>query len=241
MCERPVATAIPILAHYRIAPTDLVYLWEDCKRCFYDKYVHRLERPRSFSEHFTNADRAMRRALPAGKVIDLGVGQRFRVISQGGWVESKPIAFPSHAVSLSFRGQYDAVVVNDSDEFVVVDYKTTTMDDGALMKFRRQLMCYVTAIELPITFDEQMPAYVDATALLVFDPSNFVFNGKTKRSGLYGQTRWVELPRRNDLFDAFLQKVAAMLADPFAPRSDDKCGICLIRQGRIITNIRSVL
>ncbi len=98
---------VPILSHYRISPSDLVYLWEDCKRCFYDKYVHGFERPRSFSEHFTNTDRAMRRALPPGEKFDLGVGQAFRVLRSGRLgrveVDSLPLARREPVLSRSVR------------------------------------------------------------------------------------------------------------------------------------------
>ena len=233
-------TAVPVFAHHRVSPTDLVYLCEDCRRCFYDKVVNGFKPPRSFSEHFTNADRAMRRALATDEVVDIGVGPRFRVLSQGEWVQSKPILFAESGVTLSFRGQYDAVVVTESDEVFVVDYKTTTLDDHALMKFRRQLMCYVTAIELPASGESNLPAYVEGTALLVFEPAHFAINVKTKRCGLYGPTRWVELPRRNDLFDEFLCKVAAVLADPIAPLRGINCGVCALRFGESYTPLKSL-
>ena len=219
-------SAIP---NFKIASTDLVYLYKTCKRCFYDKVRHQFVPPRSFSEHFTNADRAMREALVSKEIVDLGVGPRFRVVSQGQWVESEPIPFESHGVRLSLVGKCDAVVVTEDEEIFVVDYKTTKLDDFALAKFFPQLMSYVTAIELPKAEHSTLPAYVDGIALLIFDPAKFAFNRQTRNCGLYGPTRWVELPRDQKSFDELLSSVAQLLAHPLPPRSERTCEICALR------------
>lgn len=217
------------IKNYRISPTDLVYLWNDCKRCFVDKVKHGLELPHSFSPHFTSADRAVRNALSGLDVVDFGVGPRFRILAQGLWVESVPILFRQHELSLSFFGQLDALVVTEDDEVFVVDYKTTTLDDSALLKFRRQLACYASAIELPKTPSHALPRYIDGMALLIFNPATFALNPKTKNCGLYGRTRWLEMPRRDDLFDAFLIEVAAALGNKESLQSAETCGCCRLR------------
>ncbi len=74
-----------------------------------------------------------------------------------------------------------------------------------------------------------LPAYVDGIALLVFDPVKFAFNPKTKKSGLYGPTRWVELPRDQKRFDDHMQAVAQLVAHSQPPRSDRNCDICKLR------------
>ncbi len=218
----------PGVTNYKIFPSDLTYLLNSCKRCFYDKVKHQFKPPANFSEHFTNADRAMRQALASHEIVDLGVGPKFRVVGQGQWVESKPIPFESAGITLSVAGKYDAIVVTEDNEVVVVDYKTTTLDDFALAKFAPQLMSYVTAIELPKNEAEPL-AYVDGIALLVFDPAHFAFNPRTKNCGLYGPTRWVELPRRQEAFDELLAGIAELLAHPEPPRSAPSCDICKLR------------
>jgi hypothetical protein len=218
----------PAIPNYKIFPSDLTYLLKSCKRCFYDKTKHQFKPPANFSEHFTNADRAMRQALASNETVDLGVGPKFRVISQGQWVESKPIPFESAGITLSVAGKYDAIVITEDNEVIVVDYKTTTLDDYALAKFAPQLMSYVTAIELPKTHAEPL-AYVDGIAILVFDPVHFAFNPKTKNCGLYGPTRWVELPRKQDVFNELLAGIAELLAHPNPPRSAPSCDVCRLR------------
>jgi hypothetical protein len=219
---------VPEAATFRISPTDLVYLWDDCKRCFYDKVKNGLELPRGFSPHFTNADRAMRKALDTTEIIDLGVGPRFRVVSQGEWVESKPMLFQKEGIRLSLRGQCDAIVVTEDEEIFVVDYKTTTQDDAALLKFRRQLSCYVMALESPAS-ERRPPVRVDGMAVIVFDPSRFGVRQDDKVGGLSGKTRWVELPRRDDRYHQFLNEIAATLGSSVPPVAVDTCSVCRLR------------
>ena len=173
----------------------------------------------------------MRRALGALDVVDLGVGPKFRVITQGEWVESQAIPFPDLGISLSFRGQIDALVHTEDGEVFVTDYKTTTLDNFSLAKFFPQLSAYTMCIERPACENSTLPRHVNGMSLLVFDPSEFVFRKRTKHGGLYGKTRWVELPRRNEKFNAFLTDVAMVLANDVAPVSNPKCGICRLRFG----------
>lgn len=222
----------PGMRHFAIAPTDLVYLYEDCKTCTFLRYRRDVRRPTTFSPHFTSADRAMRRALDTEAVVDLGVGPRFRVHSQGVRVESQPIAFPEHGVSLSVAGKYDALVVTEHDEIFVVDLKTTTQDDGALFMFRRQLASYAFALERPLRRPPTGPVSVDGLALLVFDPARYVFKREAKVSGLYGPTRWVELPRDDKRFDKLLTSVAELLGGD-EPLPEPTCRYCAFRDGRI--------
>jgi hypothetical protein len=171
----------------------------------------------------------MRLALSSKDLIDIGVGQRFRIVSQGGWVESRPISFERIDATLSFAGKYDAIIVTETEKVFVVDCKTTMLGDFALVKFFPQLMSYVTAIEMPKVADPSFPTYVDGIALLVFEPARFAFNPQTRNCGLYGKARWVELPRKQDIFDGYLRAVAELLAHEQAPRSDRNCEICQLR------------
>ena len=85
------------------------------------------------------------------------------------------------------------------------------------------------------TLAGRMRAQTDAAlgasdvALLVFDPSKFAFNARTKNCGLYGRTRWVELPRDEQAFDTLLKTVATLVAHPEPPRSEKTCDVCALR------------
>jgi len=84
------------------------------------------------------------------------------------------------------------------------------------------------ALEQPAR-PSMLPSFIDGMALLVFDPANFVFRKESKVGGLYEKTRWVELPRRDDRFDAFLSGVSAFLASDVLPLPEGACSICRLR------------
>ena len=222
---------IPFFGTFEVKPTDLVYLYEDCKRCFYDTVRNGFRRPSTFSQHFTSADRAMRDAFPAEVLHDLGVGPKFRVIAQGLRVRSQPILFAEQGIAMTLKGEIDALVTTEHGEVFVVDYKTTKLDDGALMRFRRQVASYALCLALPEHPSPGLPTQVDGTALYVFNPSTFAANQRTKHCGLHGPSRWLELPMRDDLFAAFLGQVAELLGSKQKPKPPPNCGYCALRFG----------
>ena len=84
----------------KLSPSDLTFLWDECKRCFYLKYVHGITRPAApFPGIFGKIDRLMKEyyegrptadldpTLPAGRVR---FGEK--------WVESVPVTLPGHDV-----------------------------------------------------------------------------------------------------------------------------------------------
>ena len=45
----------------KLSPSDLTFLWDECKRCFYLKYVHSIHRPSApFPGIFSTIDRLMK-------------------------------------------------------------------------------------------------------------------------------------------------------------------------------------
>jgi len=80
---------------WSLSPTDLTFLWDECRRCFYNKVVLRQARPRGpFPKVFGAIDRAMKdfclgeqaEALVPGMPGVIGHGDR--------WVKSVPIGLP---------------------------------------------------------------------------------------------------------------------------------------------------
>ncbi len=208
-----------------ISPSDLVYLWSDCRRCFGEKVLSGVRRPGVFDPAYGMADKAMKRAFADVALVDLGVGPKFRVLAQNAWVRSAQVEFDALGVSLTVSGAYDALVETEHGEIFVVDYKTTNADEGALRKFRRQLAAYAFALEHPA----QGPSIdVDGHALLAYRPENFAFRTRGL-SGLYGRSAWVEIPRDDLAFSTLLTDVAESLARESLP-SAPACAFCAYRK-----------
>lgn len=90
---------------FKLSPSDLTFLWDECKRCFYLKVVLGQNRPAMpFPSIFTKIDGLMKKyfdgqsthlltpELPPGLVV---FGDR--------WVESLPISLPGHASQCYLR------------------------------------------------------------------------------------------------------------------------------------------
>ncbi len=208
-----------------IAPSDLVYLWSDCRRCFADKVLSGVRRPGVFDHAYGMADKAMKRAFADVALVDLGVGPKFRVLAQNAWVRSVPVEFDALGISLTIGGAYDALVETEHGELFVVDYKTTNADEIALRKFRRQLAAYAFALEHPAAGPS---IALDGHALLAYRPENFAYRARGV-SGLYGKSAWIELPRDDEGFRTLLAEVAVVLAGG-KPTSAASCAFCTYRR-----------
>jgi hypothetical protein len=135
----------------KLSPSDLTFLWDECKRCFYLKYVHGITRPAApFPSIFGTIDRLMKEyyqgrstadldpALPAGRVR---FGEK--------WVESVPLTLPPHDLQCYIKGKFDTVVAFDDGSFGVVDFKTAEPKPSHVQFYGRQLHAYTYALEHP--------------------------------------------------------------------------------------------
>jgi len=112
--------------NWKLSPSDLTFLWNECKRCFYLKVVHKFNRPRMpFPKIFSRIDLLMKNyyegkssaeispELPIGKVT---FGEK--------WVQSQPIILPGHETGCFIRGKFDTVVSFSNGSYAVIDFKT---------------------------------------------------------------------------------------------------------------------
>src|SRR5437016_610131 len=113
----------PIGQNWVISPSDLTFLWEECKNCFYHKIVDRLAPPRPpMASIYNRIDGGMK---------DCFMGQRIEaVISQlpGGavipadpQVKSAPIIVPGQVATVTLRGRFDTVVCFDDGSYGILD------------------------------------------------------------------------------------------------------------------------
>lgn len=205
--------------------SDLVFLWDDCKRCFALQVLHGIRRPSVFQdETYSVADAAMKRAFADAIAVDLGVGPVFQVLSQGVHVRSTATDFPELDLSIRVEGVYDALVATEHSELAVVDYKTTTADELSLRRYWRQLAAYAHALEHPSL---GAPVAVDIEAILAYRPAAFAYRVRGV-SGLYGRTAWIELPRNRERFRSLLHEVAETIG-ACIPDASPACRYCAYR------------
>ena len=216
----------------KIWAASLVQMWDECKRCFWRRYILNERRPNDFSEVFDIADRAIRKRMADSQNdgwVDVGVGpNKVKMHSQGVWVESKPIPFNDIGVTITLGGRYDAIVQDEASEKYLVDYKTSARHEDELYRYRRQLHAYRFCLEHPnpTGAHAQAPLPIDAIGLLIYTPQTFTFKGGI--SGLFGPTRWIEFVRNDGGFMKHLSEVAMLLAHD-EPFGEWECGWCRYR------------
>lgn len=213
----------------KLNPSDLTFLWDECKRCFYLKYVHGINRPAiPFPSIFGTIDRLLKEhfhgksteyldpSIPPGVV-------RYREK----WVESAPLSFHGHSRQVFIRGKFDTVIAFEDGSFGIVDFKTSVPSSKHIPFYSRQLHAYAIALEQPAP--KKLALYpVSKLGLLAVTPDamNRTASGQI---AYLGKVTWMEIPRNDEVFIGFLEEVLTLLEQPEPPEASPNCGYCLYR------------
>ncbi len=214
----------------KLSPSDLTFLWDECPRCFYLKYLHGITRPAApFPAVFGAIDRLMKAQFAGHQASELNPSLPPGVISvTENWVESLPITFPGHPHSLFIRGKIDALIGFADGSYGIVDFKTSEPKLEHIPFYSRQLHAYAYALQhaapgrlafSPIT---RLGLYVEAPhATLAATSSQISFHFRST---------WLEVPVDEDYFISFLGQVLALLELPDPPALGERCEYCQYRQ-----------
>lgn len=206
-----------------LSPSSFGFLADECPRCYYLD-VHGLrKRPRTpFPAIFSQIDSAMKQHLAEGSHMLDPALPPMRIVSQGRRVISSPIHVSGSDLDLVIRGNYDSLVFFEDDVLGVVDWKTTRVRPDLVQKYGRSLNAYAYAIEHPATGPSQC---VGRLGLGVFEPASFaVADGGLAR--LDGGFSWIDIPRDQREFNAFIRRIGVLLAQPSMPHASSDCGFC---------------
>lgn len=214
----------------KLSPSDLTFLWDECPRCFYLKYLHGINRPAApFPSIFGAIDRLMKAQYNGRPASDLDPSLPLGIIGvTENWVESRPIPFPGHTLSLFLRGKIDALIGFDNGTYGIVDFKTSEPKREQIPFYSRQLHAYAYALEHPapnrLAFSPitRMGLYVEAPHATLLET--------TSQISFHFRSTWLEVPVDENAFIAFLSQVLALLELPEPPPAGEKCGYCEYRQ-----------
>jgi len=211
---------------YKLAPTDITYAYEDCKRCFVLKVKRGIDRPSIRFPQVFGKIGALQDAYYAGRRTeefcrDLPPG----VVKYGEkWVECQPIRFPDRPNGCFIRGRFDIVVDFDDGGYGVIDFKTREPAEEPTAMYGRQLHAYAHCLENPAPGKLSLSP-VKALGLLYFGPNQCDLQGA--RQILSGPLMWVEVPRDDAAFTSFLRDVVDLLdGDLPEPQTCERCPRC---------------
>lgn len=210
-------------SYYTLSPSSFAFLYDECKRCFWLHVCHKQYRPRApFPKMFGNIDAAQKRFYNVG-THQLG-GLRFRVAYTEEMISSAPVVFGN--VTLRIRGKFDSVLLFADKTRAVADFKTASVREEHLEKYARQLRAYRFAFENPASGSLRLQ--IDRLGLVIFEPTAFSYTPK-RGASFSGQMEWVDVPRDDAAFAAFLEEVATLLGSETAPEAAASCEYCAMR------------
>lgn len=214
----------------KLSPSDLTFLWDECPRCFYLKYLHGINRPAApFPAIFGAIDRLMK-AHYAGRPssdLDLSLPPGVIDVSEN-WVESLPITFPGHILSIFLRGKIDALIGFEDGSYGIVDFKTSEPKKEQIPFYSRQLHAYAYSLQ------HAAPgrlAYSPITRLgLYVEAPHATLAATTSQISFHFRSTWLEVPYYEDGFLFFLDQVLTLLELPEPPLPGENCEYCTYRQ-----------
>jgi hypothetical protein len=212
--------------NFLLAPSDLTFLLHECGRCFYLKVEQGIDRASSpMPKIFTVIDRQQRRFFDGTASEDLHPElPPGAVRCTDSAVLSAPLKIPKRNATVQFRGAVDTTFIFDDDSFGIVDFKTTDPRDSHVRLYSLQLHAYALAFENPALGRTKI-APVTKLGLLCFEPVGMMrlpggdFAYRTEAT-------WIEVPRDDASFLAFLSLVVGILERPVAPESSPDCRFC---------------
>jgi hypothetical protein len=214
---------------YNISPSDLTYLWDGCKRCFYLKVKHNIVYRGPFPGMFGKmgdltsnyylgkSSSEISPELPTGSV-------KFREK----WVKSAPISFPDTSTQCVIKGRFDAVLAFEDGSYGIIDYKTSDASEEKAAFYSRQLSAYAYALENPAPKALSISP-ITHLGLFVITPERFepMQNGEL---AFVNKTTWMEVVRDDATFLGLLREIITLLDMPIPPDPAEDCGLCNYRK-----------
>ena len=214
----------------KLSPSDLTFLWDECPRCFYLKYLHGINRPAApFPAIFGTIDRLMKAHFAGRPTTDLDPSLPPGNVSVSEqWIESVPVVLPDHAMSCFLRGKFDALINFDDGSHGVVDFKTSEPKPAQIPFYSRQLHAYAYALQHPAP-NRLSCSPISRLGLYVETP-HATLAATTSEISFHFRSTWLEVPYDISSFLDFMDKVLTLLALPEPPPAGEECDYCRYRQ-----------
>lgn len=222
---------------YKLSPSDLTFLWDECKRCFYLKVTRGYKRPAApFPKIFGRIDLLMKEFYTDKRSReihpDLPEGIIFKA---GGDVESEIIHVNVHEVECYIKGKYDTLLKFNDGTYGVVDFKTAEVKSDHVPFYTRQLQAYAYALEHP-EYSRGPSLSISLLGLLCFEPG-MMDKDAQGRLTYRGQVVWQPCPINEKDFLSFIGEILAVLEKPEPPDVGEKCEYCKYRELARVTNV----
>ena len=217
------------MAVYKLSPSDLTFLWDGCKRCFYLKVKHNIVYRGPFPGMFGKMG-----DLTSNYYLDKSSSEISPELPPGivkfreKWVKSVPISFPDTSTQCILKGRFDAIMAFEDGSYGIIDYKTSDASEEKAAFYSRQLSAYAYALENPAPGALSISP-ITRLGLFIITPNRFerMPDGEI---AFVTRTTWMDVPRDDATFLALLREIVTLLDKPTPPDSAEDCGLCNYRK-----------
>jgi PD-(D/E)XK nuclease superfamily protein len=209
----------------KLAPSDLTFLWSECRRCYWLKAKGVLRRPSTpFPKMFSKLDQLSKDFFFGMPTDEMAEGlPKGRVALHDRLVRSRPLQVPGHATQVVFEGRIDTALAFADGTFGILDFKTSAPRAEHIPFYSRQLAAYTLAAENPAEGKLHLSP-VSCLGLLCIEPTAMV--GLGDRVAYRSDVHFLEIPRGDDVFMAFVSQVLYLLERPEPPDATPGCSFC---------------
>ena len=212
--------------NYKLSPSDLTFLYEGCKRCYYLKVVRNIPQPSiPLPSIFTKIAALLKDHYEGKRTEELHPSLPPGTIKYGEqWVTSQPIQLPGHQDTCYIKGRFDIVIEFDDGSYGVLDFKTGNPNEKSSALYSRQLHAYAYALEHPTTGALSLSP-VSKMGLLYLPPSK-ISQTETGWLSYDSEIHWTELAKDEAGFLGFMGEVMTLLEASKPPPLSPDCRWC---------------
>jgi hypothetical protein len=212
--------------NYKLSPSDLTFLYEGCKRCFYQKVVNNITQPSiPLPSIFSQIASLLKNHYDGKHTSELHIALPTGTVSHGEkWVRSQTIELPNHKSTCYISGRFDIVVSFDDNSYGVIDFKTSNPSSDSAHFYSRQLHAYAYALEHPAPGKLALSP-VTKLGLLYFYPDS-VIQQNMEQLSYQANIKWIEIEKDEQGFLGFIDEVLSILELPEAPEHSPNCKWC---------------
>jgi hypothetical protein len=212
--------------NYKLSPSDMTFLYDGCRRCFYQKVRHGITRPSiPIPSIFSKIAGLLKGYYDGKRTEELHPGLPPGIIKYGErYVQSVPLSFEGRRDTCYIKGRFDVVVEFDDGTFGVIDYKTGNPEGEFTSLYGRQLHSYAYALENPASGSLHLTP-ITKLALLYFHPTS-VSQNRPDWLSFDAEINLIAVARDDGSFYTFTSEVMELLESPQPPASSSECEWC---------------
>lgn len=212
--------------NYKLSPSNLTFLYEGCKRCFYLKTKYNIAQPSIPLPAIFSKIAGLLKEYYDGKRTDkLHADLPPGIVKYGEkYIKSDCFNIPGHNNMCFISGRFDIVIEFDDGSFGVIDFKTGNPKSEYSDLYSRQLHAYAYALENPSPNSLKLSP-VSFLGLLYFYPSQ-VSQGNVEWLSYDSKVSLKEIEKNDQDFLKFIEEVLSLLESSVLPPANTRCKWC---------------